>query len=78
MITKFWFACNVLWNVALCPYVDPTDIHLRHSLANLVDCALGTHERTKSSHLWTLAFAPETLKGTYLAGCMVMFMQQCV
>ena len=73
-----WFAYNVFLNFTLCPYIDPTDIHLRHSLANLVACALGTHEHTKSSHLWTLAFAPETLKGTYLAGCMVMFMQQCI
>ena len=52
-------------------FTDPTDIHLRHSVANLVACALGTHTCEKSSHLWYLVFAPEALRGTYLAGYMV-------
>lgn len=52
-------------------FADPTDIHLRHSVANLVACALATHTCEKSSHLWYLVFAPEALRGTYLAGYMV-------
>ena len=52
-------------------FADPTDVHLRHSVANLVACALGTCTRIKSSHLWYLIFAPEALRGTYLAGHMV-------
>ena len=61
-------------------FLDPTDIHIRHSLANVVACALGTHESTiaKTSHLWTLTFAPETLKGTYLAGYMVTYLYNVV
>jgi len=50
---------------------DSTDIQLRHSVANLVACALGTYKGEKSSHLWYLIFAPEALQGTYLAGYMV-------
>ena len=52
-------------------FADPTDIHLRHSVANLVACALGTCTSKKSSHLWYLVFAPEALRGTYLPGYMV-------
>ena len=52
-------------------FADPTDIYLRHSVANLVACALGAHTCEKSSHLWYLVFAPEALCGTYLAGYMV-------
>ena len=52
-------------------FADPTDIYLRHSVANLVACALGTRTCEKSSHLWYLVFAPEALRGTYLAGYMV-------
>ena len=52
-------------------FADPTDIHLRHSMANLVACALGTCTCDRSSHLWYLIFAPEALQGTFLAGYMV-------
>ena len=52
-------------------FADPTDINMRHSVANLVACALGTRTCEKSSHLWCLVFAPEALCGTYLAGYMV-------
>ena len=52
-------------------FTDSTDIHLRHSLANLVAYALGTCKGERSSHLWYLIFDPETLQGTYFAGYMV-------
>ena len=52
-------------------FADPTDVCLRHSLANLVACAIGTCDSGKASHLWHLVFAPERLKGTYFAGGMV-------
>ena len=54
-------------------FADPTDICLRHSLANLVACATGTCDSGKASHLWHLVFAPEKLQGTYFAGYMVMY-----
>ena len=52
-------------------FADSTDICLRHSLANLVACAIGTCDSGKASHLWHLVFAPERLQGTYFAGYMV-------
>ena len=52
-------------------FADPTDVCLRHSLANLVACAIGTCDSGKASHLWHLVFAPEKLKGTYFAGYIV-------
>ena len=52
--------------------IDSTDIQLRHAVANLVASALGTCCTSKmGSHLWYLTFAPEALKGSYLAGYMV-------
>ena len=52
-------------------FADPTDVCLRHSLANLIACAIGTCDTDKASHLWHLVFSPERLKGTYFAGGMV-------
>ena len=72
---ELFFGCRLITNFV---FADCTDICLRHSLANLVACAIGTQESARSSHLWYLVFAPEKLKGTYFAGCMVYALECCM
>ena len=47
----------------------PSDLELRHAIANIVAAVLGTPE--KSTHLWLHMFSPSDLDGTYMTGFMV-------
>ena len=69
--TTVWLVFTEFVLILSLVFADPTNICLRHSLANLVACAIGTCDSGKPSHLWHLVFAPEKLQGTYFAGSMV-------
>ena len=47
----------------------PSDLELRHAIANIIAAVLGTPE--KSTHLWLHMFSPSDLDGTYMTGFMV-------
>ena len=48
---------------------DPSQIDLRHALANIIAVVFGLPSR--STHLWYHMFAPDDLESSYLTGCMV-------
>ena len=51
-------------------FVDPSDIDLRHALANMIAVvfALPSH----SNHIWYHMFCPGELEDSYMTGFMVM------
>ena len=49
--------------------VDPSDVQLRHALANLIALAFSLPHR--STHLWYFLFGQSELEGTFLPGFMV-------
>lgn len=50
-------------------FADPSDIQLRHALANLI--ALGFSLPPRSTHLWYFLFGQSELEDTFLPGFMV-------
>lgn len=50
-------------------FTGPSDIELRHAIANVIAAVLGTPE--KSTHLWWHIFSPNDLDSTYMTGFMV-------
>lgn len=55
-------------------YADQSDIDLRHSIANMIAMVMGCPAR--SNHLWYHLFAADELRGTYMTGFMVYFMNE--
>ena len=51
------------------PNFDPSEIDLRHGLANIIAVVFGLPSH--STHLWYHMFAPGDLESSYLTGCMV-------
>ena len=50
-------------------YVDPSDVDLRHALANMIAVVFGLPDH--STHLWYHMFSPRDLENSYLTGFMV-------
>ena len=51
------------------PNFDPTEMDLRHALANIVAVVFALPSR--STHLWYHMLNPSDLENSYLTGCMV-------
>lgn len=49
--------------------LDPSDVDLRHALANMIAVVFGLPSR--STHLWYHMFNPGDLENSYLTGFMV-------
>ena len=56
-------------------YADPSDIQLRHALANLI--AVTFSLPLKSTHLWYFLFDQSELEDTYLPGFRVSLTGRC-
>ena len=52
-------------------HVDPSDVQLRHAMANVIAIILASEPR--SNHLWYHMFAADALQDTYMTGFMVKY-----
>ena len=62
LLSAYYIAVSII-------YIDPSDVDLRHALANMIAVVFGLSDH--STHLWYHMFSPGDLENSYLTGFMV-------